>query len=276
MISLNSKLKEKIVKKTRPLSHLTSNSWLNPFPSAYTKSHYWSHTSLTEWIALKSHLTEISIWPLSSLSSSVYDTLDNSILLHCPATWFDISSLCSRWFTTHLSPRSMPLRFPSSVFHFPSPLWCSSSLRSWPHYLQSLYHLSQFHHQFFCYLTPTLCQEHNFSSPSFQKMSHLPSLIYSLPFLSFICDIIKLLNYLTPSKTEFSRIIQEISKIMCLYICLTDAQPIMPTISFNKYRFHLFQIAIICIKPILMQWRALQTFVLNLYWCIGGHWKHLY
>ena len=92
-LSFISKLTEKIVKK-RLLYHLTSNSLLNPFQSAYTKFFYTETTLLS----LNDHLSNaISMQQVSCLClldvSAAFDTLDHSILLHRIFIWFGISSV---------------------------------------------------------------------------------------------------------------------------------------------------------------------------------------
>ena len=97
-LSFISKLTEKIVKK-RLLDHLTFNSLLNPFQSAYTKF-YSTETTL---LSLHDHLSNaISMQHVSCLClldlSAAFDTLDHSILLRL-STWFGISSVSLQWFT---------------------------------------------------------------------------------------------------------------------------------------------------------------------------------
>ena len=93
--------------------HLTSNSLLNPFQSAYTKF-YSTETTL---LSLHDHLSkaifmqQVSYLGLLDLSAA-FDTLDHSILIHCLSTWFGISSvslyLISRTSTIGFPPHSSP------------------------------------------------------------------------------------------------------------------------------------------------------------------------
>ena len=100
------KLTEKIVKK-RLLDHLTFNSLLNPFQSAYTKF-YSTETTL---LFLHDHLSnaifmqQVSCLCLLDLSAA-FDTLDHSIILRRLSTWFGTSCVSLQWFTLYLSSRT--------------------------------------------------------------------------------------------------------------------------------------------------------------------------
>ena len=119
-LSFISKLTEKYVKKCF-LEHLTSNSLLNHFQSAYTKF-YSTETTL---LSLHDHLSnalskqQVSCLCLLDLSAA-FDTLDHSILYHRLSTWFGISSVSLQWLTSYLSSRISrdvgipPHSFPSS------------------------------------------------------------------------------------------------------------------------------------------------------------------
>ena len=92
-LSFISKLTEKIV-KILIFYHLTSNSLLNPFQSAYTKF----CSTETILLSLDGHLSNaVSMQQLSCLCllgrSASFDALDHSILIHCLSTWFGVSSL---------------------------------------------------------------------------------------------------------------------------------------------------------------------------------------
>ena len=111
-LSFISKLTEKIVKKCL-LDHLTSNSLLNPFQSAYTKF-YSTETTL---LSLHDHLSNaISLQQVSRLClldlSAAFDTLDHSILLHRLSTWFGNSSVSLQWFTLYPSSRTSTVGIP--------------------------------------------------------------------------------------------------------------------------------------------------------------------
>ena len=105
-LSFISKLTEKIVKK-RILDHLTSNSLLNHFQSAYTKFYSTETTllSLHDHISNAISLQQVSYLCLLDLSAA-FDTIDHSILLHRLSTWFGISSVSLQWFTSYLSSRT--------------------------------------------------------------------------------------------------------------------------------------------------------------------------
>ena len=162
-LSFISKLTEKIVKK-RLLHHLTSNSLLNPFQSAYTKF-YATETTL---LLLHDHLSKaISMQKVSCLClldlSAAFDTLDHSILLHRLSTWFGISSVSLQWFTSYLSSRISLIphifcSYPSTHFSLISSyLQCSPRIRSRPCSFQSLFHSSLIFPQCFFYLSSPIC-----------------------------------------------------------------------------------------------------------------------
>ena len=122
-LSFISKLTEKIVEK-RLLDHLTSNSLLNPFQSAYTKF-YSTETTL---LSLHNHLSnDISTQQVSCLYlldlSAAFNTLEHPILLHRLSIWFGISSVSLQWFTLYLLFRISTVEIPP---HSPpsSPLTC--------------------------------------------------------------------------------------------------------------------------------------------------------
>ena len=97
----------------RLLDHLTSNSLLNPFQSAYTKF-YSTETTL---LSLHDHLSNaISLQQISCLClldiSAAFDTLEHSILLYRLFTWFGISSVSLQWFTSYLSSRTSTVGIP--------------------------------------------------------------------------------------------------------------------------------------------------------------------
>ena len=108
-LSFISKLIENIVKK-RLLDHLTSNSLLNLFQSAYTnlpiprstrpRLHYFPFMTI---FLMPSPCNKCLC--LLDLSAA-FDTLDHSILLHRLFTWFGISSVSLQWFTSYISSRT--------------------------------------------------------------------------------------------------------------------------------------------------------------------------
>ena len=111
-ISFISKLTEKIVKK-RLHDHLTSNSLLNPFQSAYTKFYSTETTllSLNDDLSNAIALQQVSCLCLLDLSAT-FDTLDHSILLYRLFTWFGISSVSLQWFTSYLFSRTSTVGIP--------------------------------------------------------------------------------------------------------------------------------------------------------------------
>ena len=100
-LSIISKLTEMIVQK-RLLDHLTSNSLLNPFQSAYTKF----YSTETTPISLHDHLLMPSPCHKSpAFVFLIYQLpliLSTTILLHRLSTWFGISSVSLQWFTSYL------------------------------------------------------------------------------------------------------------------------------------------------------------------------------
>ena len=106
-----SKLIEKIV-KNRLFAHLSSNSLLNTFQSAYTKN-YSTETTL---LSINDHLPNaISHQQVSCLClldlSAAFDTLDHSILLH-RLSYFGLSSLYLQWVASFLSSRTSAVSIP--------------------------------------------------------------------------------------------------------------------------------------------------------------------
>ena len=102
--------KPKRLSKKLIRDHLTSNSLLNPFQSAYTKF----YSTETKLLSLHDHLSNaISMQQVSCLclldQSAAFDTLDHSILLHRLSTWFGISSVSLQWLTSYLSSRTSTL-----------------------------------------------------------------------------------------------------------------------------------------------------------------------
>ena len=105
-LSIISKITERVV-KTRLLNHLSSNSLLNPYQSAYSKD----HSTKTTLLSLHDHLSnatahqQISFLCLLDLSAA-FDTIDHSILLTWLSTWFGISFISLSWFCSYLSSSS--------------------------------------------------------------------------------------------------------------------------------------------------------------------------
>ena len=119
-LSFYSKLTEKIVKNCR-LDHLTSNSLLNPFQSAYTKFYFIETTLLSLYDHLSNAISKQQVSCLFLDLSAAFDTLDHSILLHHISTWYGISSISLQWFTSYLSSRTSAIPPHISIS---SPLTC--------------------------------------------------------------------------------------------------------------------------------------------------------
>ena len=97
------------------LDHLTSNSLLNPFQSAYTKFYSTETTLLSLHDHLSNAISMEQVFYLCLLDlSAAFDTLDHSILLHRLSTRFGISSV-SLYLTFCTSTVGIPPHsFPSS------------------------------------------------------------------------------------------------------------------------------------------------------------------
>ena len=187
-LSFISKLTEKIVKK-RLIDHLTCNSLLNPFQSAYTKF-YSTETTL---LSLHDHFSNaISMQQASCLClldlSAAFDTLDHSIILHRLSTWFGISSVSLPRFTSYLTFRTSTVGIPphSSTS---SPLTCGVPQGSLINASSISHLLYADDTQLFIYFVP------NHLSSAINNLQSTITLISS--WMSF--------NYLTlnPSQTEF-------------------------------------------------------------------------
>ena len=107
-LSIISKITERVV-KARLLLHLTTNSLLNSYQSAYTKK----HSTETTLLALHNHLaTAISHQQVTCLClldlSAAFDTIDHAILLQRLSAWFGISSTALQWIFPHvISPSQL-------------------------------------------------------------------------------------------------------------------------------------------------------------------------
>ena len=99
--------------KKRLLDHLTSNSLLDPFQSAYTKFYSAEITllSLHDHLSNAISMPQISCLCLLDLSAA-FDSLDHSILLHRLSTWFGISSVSLQWFASYFSSRTSTVGIP--------------------------------------------------------------------------------------------------------------------------------------------------------------------
>jgi len=89
-LSFLSKLAECVV-KNRLTQHLSSNNLLNKYQSAYAE-HYSTESTLLpvpDRIIKAVSQQQVSASYLLDLSAA-FHTIDNSILLHCLSTWFDL------------------------------------------------------------------------------------------------------------------------------------------------------------------------------------------
>ena len=105
-LSYLSKLTERLV-KNRLTDHLTKNSLLNPYQSAYTKFHSTETTLLSVHDFIIRAMSKQQVTGLCLLDlSAAFDTIDHSILLHRLKTWFGISNIALSWIQSYLSSRS--------------------------------------------------------------------------------------------------------------------------------------------------------------------------
>jgi len=101
-----SKILERIV-LNRMQTHLSSNSLISPFQSAYRKFHSTESALLTVHNDIICSMDGGKVTALVLLDlSAAFDTVDHSILLHRLENWFSISGLALDWFSTYLSPRT--------------------------------------------------------------------------------------------------------------------------------------------------------------------------
>jgi hypothetical protein len=101
-----SKILERIV-MNRMQTHLSSNSLLSPFQSAYRRFHSTESALLTVHNDIICSMDGGKVTALVLLDlSAAFDTVDHSILLHRLKNWFGISGPALNWFSTYLSPRT--------------------------------------------------------------------------------------------------------------------------------------------------------------------------
>ena len=99
-----SKMLERIV-MNRMQTHLSSNSLISPFQSAYRKFHSTETALLAVHndIMCSMDMGKVTALVLLDLSAA-FDTVDHSLLLHRLKNWFGISGPVLNWFSTYLSP----------------------------------------------------------------------------------------------------------------------------------------------------------------------------
>ena len=109
-LSFLSKLCERVV-KTRLTHHLSSNSMLNSFQSAYTKFHSTESTLLAVNEHLINAISHQKVTTLSLLDlSAAFDTIDHSILIERLSSWFGLNGTVLSWIQSYLSPRSFKVK----------------------------------------------------------------------------------------------------------------------------------------------------------------------
>ena len=95
-----SKILERIV-LNRMQTHLSSNSLISPFQSAYRKFHSTESALLTVHNDIICSMDGGKVTALVLLDlSAAFDTVDHSILLHRLENWFGISGPALDWFST--------------------------------------------------------------------------------------------------------------------------------------------------------------------------------
>jgi hypothetical protein len=109
-LSFLSKLTERVV-KSRLSSHLSENSLLNPFQSAYIKN----HSTETVLVSLLDNLlTAIGLKKVSALClldlSAAFDTIDHTILFHRLSLWFGLQGTALKWLKSYLSSRDFSVK----------------------------------------------------------------------------------------------------------------------------------------------------------------------
>ena len=105
-LSFLSKLTERVVKH-RLMEHLSTNSLLNSFQSAYVKSHSTETALLSvhDYIIRAMSLQQITCLCLLDLSAA-FDTIDHSILLERLTAWFGFREIVLSWIKSYLTNRS--------------------------------------------------------------------------------------------------------------------------------------------------------------------------
>ena len=239
-LSFLSKLTERIV-KSRLVSHLTSNSLLNPFQSAYTKH----HSTETVLLSLVDNLiTSIGSQQASCLClldlSAAFDTIDHNILLNRLSSWFGISGSVLNWFKSYLSSRSFSVLCNSS----------SSSSRPSPYGVPQGSVLGPI--LFILYTTPlshlissTSTNHHLYADDTQLFLSFIPSafqetIAHLESTLQHISDWMSAnLLTLNPSKTEFLLIglPQQLAKISNPSLSPSSGTTITPTTSARNLGF---------------------------------------
>ena len=239
-LSFLSKLTERIV-KSRLSSHLTSNSLLNPFQSAYTKYHSTETVLLSLFDKL---ITAIGSQQASCLClldlSAAFDTIDHNILLHRLSSWFGISGTALKWFHSYLSSRSFSVHCTnlSSSSHI-SPYGVPQGSVLGPilfilyttplsHLISSLstdHHLYADDTQLFLSFTPTAFQH---------SINHLQSVLQEVS--NWMSANLLTLN---PAKTEFLLIglPQQLAKIPHASLSPSSDTSILPSVSARNLGF---------------------------------------
>ena len=102
--------------KQRLTHHLSSNSLLNSFQSAYTKHHSTESTLLSVHDHIIKAMSQQKNTALSLLDlSAAFDTIDHSILIHRLSSWFGFEGTVLSWLQSYLSSRSFIVNINSSL-----------------------------------------------------------------------------------------------------------------------------------------------------------------
>jgi exonuclease III len=113
-LSFLSKLSERIV-KNRLTHHLSSNTLLNSFQSAYAKFHSTETTLLAVHDHIINSISQQKVTALCLLDlSAAFDTIDHSILIQRLSAWFGFNGKVLSWIESYLCPRSFKVRLNGS------------------------------------------------------------------------------------------------------------------------------------------------------------------
>jgi exonuclease III len=230
-LSFLSKLTEKAV-KMRLTEYLSYNKLLNPYQSAYIKSHSTETTLLSvhDHIIKAMSLQQVTCLTLLDLSAA-FDTIDHSILLERLSSWFGITSTALSWLKSYLLNRSFHVnidKFKSSPYLLLHGVPQGSVLGPllfilYTTPLSTVISESSTHHQLYADDTQLFL---SFSAADFAyNITHIEQTIskvsdwMSSNFLS-----------LNPSKTEFLLIglPQQLKKLDCPTLHLPDGVTLLP------------------------------------------------
>ena len=251
-LSTISKLTERVV-KTRFLNHLSSNSLLNPYQSAYSKN----HSTETTLLSLHDHLSNAIAHQQVSCQchldlSAAFDTLDPSILLTRMSTWFGISSISLSWFRSYLLTCSSSV----SIGRTPSNITIACGVPQGSILGPILFNL---------YTTPlstlkaNTSLSHHLYADDTQLFTSFVSKYFPFVINQLQSSVSTISSWMTAnlltlntSKTEFMLIglPQQLSKIHSPSLSLPPAQPILPCSSSRNLGFIFDPFSLSCSQQI--------------------------